>query len=47
MTNVLERIAQTWDEAYSQGFKCGQDNGFAIGYDAATEALAMEVRGGR
>ena len=40
--NIQERIAQTWDEAYSQGFKCGQDYGFALGVDFATR----EVLGG-
>jgi hypothetical protein len=40
-----KRIAQTWDEAYSLGFKCGTDFGFGLGWDAALREAAAEEGG--
>jgi hypothetical protein len=39
-----QQIALTWDTAYSQGFRCGEERGFALGFDAGLEEAATEER---
>ena len=35
MTSIQQLLAKTWDEAYSEGYACGEMRGFALGWDAA------------
>lgn len=45
-TSVQQQIALTWDQAYSQGFRCGEERGFARGYDAATKEVQQAAKNG-
>lgn len=42
MMTLEQQIAQTWDLAYSLGFRCGEERGFALGWDAALLEVAAE-----
>jgi hypothetical protein len=40
--NLNQTIAMTWDQAYSQGYRCGEERGFALGWDAAMNEAIVE-----